>query len=146
MLSSPAQGRRWWASRGCGAFTGPSSEHSNGTRIEVSTNRVLTADRVSTLPSHDALPLESRRVVAGFARGNPRSRQWHHAIQVAEGALDVSIWFCGDLWDHAAPSILVEEAGGQFSDHSGRRRLDTRTAIYSNGANHVEVLAAFSDS
>ncbi len=55
--------------------------------------------------------------------------------------MDLCVWFCGDVWDHAAPSILVEEAGGRFSDHSGGRRLDTRTAVYSNGVLHDEVLA-----
>jgi histidinol-phosphatase len=61
---------------------------------------------------------------------------------VAEGEVDVCIWFCGDISDHAAPSILVEEAAGRFSDHHGGRRLDTRTAIYSNGLTHDDVLAA----
>ena len=56
--------------------------------------------------------------------------------------MDVSVWFCGDVWDHAAPSILVEEAGGRFSDHHGGRRMDSHTAIYSNGVRHDEALAA----
>lgn len=146
VLSSPAQGRRWWACRGLGAFTGPSSGSSTGTRIRVSTNRELRSDRVCTLPAPDALPTERRRVVEGLTGAVPASRPWHHAVHVAEGTVDVSIWFCGDVWDHAAPSILVEEAGGRFSDRWGRRRLDTRTAIYSNGENHDEVLAAFSGS
>jgi histidinol-phosphatase len=55
---------------------------------------------------------------------------------------DVSVGFVGDIWDHAASSILVEEAGGRFSDHQGGRRLETRTAIHSNGATHDAVLAA----
>ncbi|MFP3906978.1 MAG: inositol monophosphatase family protein [Acidimicrobiales bacterium] len=52
------------------------------------------------------------------------------------------VWFAGDIWDHAAPSIIVEEAGGRFTDHVGGRRLDTRAAIYSNGLRHDHVLAA----
>lgn len=52
------------------------------------------------------------------------------------------VWFCGDTGDHAAPSIIVEEAGGRFSDHRGGRRLDTRTAVYSNGVGHDDVVAA----
>jgi histidinol-phosphatase len=61
-------------------------------------------------------------------------------MRVAEGAIDAAVWFCGDTWDHAAPSIIVEEAGGRFSDHDGGRRLDTRTAIYSNGGTHDALL------
>ncbi|MFP4513854.1 MAG: inositol monophosphatase family protein [Acidimicrobiales bacterium] len=56
--------------------------------------------------------------------------------------VDVCVWFGGDIWDHAAPSIIVEEAGGRFADHAGGKRLDTRTAIYSNGLRHDEILAA----
>ena len=36
--------------------------------------------------------------------------------------------------------IAVEEAGGRFSDHSGGSQLDSRTAIYSNGACHNKIL------
>ena len=61
-------------------------------------------------------------------------------MTVAEGKLDACIWFCGDIWDHAAPSVIVEEAGERFSDHSGRSRLDSRTATYSNGACHNKIL------
>ena len=56
--------------------------------------------------------------------------------------MDLVVWFAGDIWDHAAPSIIVEEAGGRFTDHLGGNRLDTRTAIYSNGLRHNETLAA----
>ena len=38
-------------------------------------------------------------------------------MKVAEGDLDACIWFCGDTWDHAAPSVIVREAGGRFSDY-----------------------------
>jgi histidinol-phosphatase len=88
------------------------------------------------------LPVRERRIIEGLAAGPPRDQPWHHAIRVAEGDVDVSVWYCGDIWDHAAPSILVEEAGGRFSDHQGGTRLDTRTAIYSNGARHDEIVAA----
>jgi histidinol-phosphatase len=74
--------------------------------------------------------------------GQPKDRPWSQQARVADGELDVCIWFCGDIWDHAAPSILVEEAGGRFSDHQGGRRFDTRTAVYSNGLVHDKVLDA----
>jgi len=37
------------------------------------------------------------------------------------------VWLAADVWDHAAPWIIVEEAGGRFSDHSGGKRLDRRS-------------------
>ena len=50
-------------------------------------------------------------------------------MKVAEGDLDACIWFCGDTWDHAAPSVIVKEASGRFSDHLGGSRLDARTGV-----------------
>jgi histidinol-phosphatase len=81
-------------------------------------------------------------VLERLAGGRPPDRPWSHQNRVAEGEADLCVWFCGDIWDHAAPSILVEEAGGRFSDHWGGTRLDSRTAVYSNGARHDEVLDA----
>ena len=44
-------------------------------------------------------------------------------------------------WDVAAVEVIVEGAGGRFSDFSGSDRLDTGTAVSSNGLLHAEVLA-----
>lgn len=140
--SSPAQDRRWWASRGQGAFTGRSTNRSADRRIHVSAERQLRGDRVTTLPSHDALPEQGRRLVQRLLSGPSTDLVWSHANRVAEGQIDLAVWFGGDIWDHAAPSILVEEAGGRFSDHWGGKRLDTRTAIYSNRLCHDDVLEA----
>ncbi len=141
LSSSPAQDRRWWATKGQGTFTGQARSPSTGRRVHVSTRRSTSADRVVTLPAHGALAEHHRRIIVRVAGGEPADRPWSHQNRVAEGEMDLCVWFCGDVWDHAAPSILVEEAGGRFSDHSGGRRLDTRTAVYSNGVLHDEVLA-----
>ena len=106
----------------------------------------MSPDRFITLPAHGSLPAHRQQIVEQLVGGPPADRAWSHANRIAEGEADVSVWFCGNIWDHAAPSILVEEAGGRFSDHWGGRRLDTRTAIYSNGVRHDEVLAALAPS
>lgn len=142
LASSPAQDRRWWASRGGGAFTGTCTHASEGSPIRVSAPRHLRPDRVVTLPAPAGLATGDRRIIERVSGGRPSERPWSHQLRVAEGETDLCVWFCGDIWDHAAPSIIVEEAGGRFTDHSGGRRLDTRTAIYSNGARHDDVLAA----
>ncbi len=146
VTSSPAQDRRWWATRRGGAFTGRSRSRSTVTRIHVSTAERFRPDRFITLPAHGALPMHRQQIIEQLAGGPPADHPWSHANRIAEGQADVCVWFCGDVWDHAAPSILVEEAGGRFSDHWGGRRLDTRTAIYSNGVRHDDVLAALDPS
>jgi len=139
--SSPAQARRWWAVRGAGAFTGP-PDRSSASRISVSKRRDPSPSGLVCLPAHDALSPSRQQVLSRLAGGCPIDRPWSHQIQIAEGEVDLCVWFAGDIWDHAAPSIIVEEAGGRFTDHTGGQRLDTRTAVYSNGLRHEEALAA----
>ena len=74
--------------------------------------------------------------------GRPDDALWSQQCRVAEGEITACVWFSGDIWDHAAPSLIVEEAGGRFSDHTGGKRLDTRTAIYSNRHCHDVLLDA----
>ncbi len=140
--SSPAQHRRWWATRGGGAFTSSAADGFAGVRLHVSRSREARHDRIATLPGFDRMAGNQQRIIEGLLGGAAADRSWSHQNQVAGGDLDACIWFGGDLWDHAAPSILVEEAGGRFTDHQGGHRLDTRTAIYSNGLIHDDILAA----
>ena len=132
VVSAPALGRRWWAERGTGAFAG-------GEPIRVSTISQL-ADAVL------CLPLE--RDVSELARGSWHARGlgdfWAHML-VAEGAVDAAADAVGvSEWDLAAVQVIVEEAGGRFSDASGASRIDTGSAITSNGLLHDELLAALS--
>jgi histidinol-phosphatase len=44
------------------------------------------------------------------------------------------------LWDLAALQVIVEEAGGTFTDLSGRPTPDGGSAVATNGRLHAEVL------
>ena len=69
---------------------------------------------------------------------------WQHAL-VAEGALDVAIDAVGVApYDVAAVRLLVEEAGGRFTDRHGTPTHETGTAISTNGLLHDEVLRRLS--
>ncbi|HVL53583.1 MAG TPA: inositol monophosphatase family protein, partial [Vitreimonas sp.] len=63
---------------------------------------------------------------------------WGYAL-VAEGAAEAMIEAGLRPWDAAAPAILVEEAGGQWSDIDGQPRIDTGTFVATNGILHDEV-------
>ena len=68
---------------------------------------------------------------------------WSHAL-VAEGAVDVSAEMGVNLWDLAALQIIVEEAGGAFTDLAGTPRPDGGSAVCTNGLLHSEVLSLLS--
>ena len=58
---------------------------------------------------------------------------WAHML-VAEGAVDGAVDAVGvSEWDLAAVQVIVEEAGGRFSDFAGDARIDSGTAVTSNG-------------
>ncbi len=64
---------------------------------------------------------------------------WSHML-VAEGAVDVSAEPAVNLWDLAALQVVVEEAGGRFTDHQGRARPDGGTVLCTNGRLHAAAL------
>jgi histidinol-phosphatase len=64
---------------------------------------------------------------------------WSHCL-VAEGAVDIGLDPIASYWDLAAVAVIVEEAGGRFTDLSGARRADGGSGVSTNGALHDEVL------
>ena len=67
---------------------------------------------------------------------------WHHML-VAEGRLDFAAEAIVNLWDLAAVQLIVEEAGGRFTDLGGVARPDGGSGLSSNGLLHDAVLALF---
>ena len=130
VVSAPALGRRWWAERGGGAFA-------DGGKIHVSSvGRV--EDAVLSFPLDAPLPEIAFR--AWHTRGF--GDFWAHML-VAEGAVDGAVDAAGvSEWDLAAVQVVVEEAGGRFSDVAGERRRDSGSAVTSNGLLHDDLLAA----
>lgn len=130
VVSSPALGRRWHAERGSGAWSGSD-------RIRVSSVR-FADDAVLSFALEQPLPTLATR--AWHARGY--GDFWSHML-VAEGAVDGAIDAIGvSVWDLAPIQVIVEEAGGRFSDFAGASRIDGGTAISSNGHLHQLLLDA----
>jgi histidinol-phosphatase len=59
----------------------------------------------------------------------------------AEGAVDAAFTPRGFLWDLLPAKLIVEEAGGRFTDFDGRRMAPGRGAVAANAALHAEVIA-----
>ncbi|MDQ1726382.1 MAG: histidinol-phosphatase, partial [Frankiaceae bacterium] len=61
---------------------------------------------------------------------------------VAEGAVDLSCEPEVSLWDLAALCVIVEEAGGCFTDLDGERGPRGGNVLASNGLLHDAAVAA----
>jgi len=60
---------------------------------------------------------------------------------LAEGKAEIYVEVDLKPWDLAPCKIVVEEAGGRFTDFAGRSTIYTGTAVATNGRLHDSVLA-----
>jgi histidinol-phosphatase len=86
-----------------------------------------------------------RRLLASVWRERGLGDFWGYAL-VAEGAAEAMLEVDLSMWDIAAPSLLIEEAGGRITDFEGRRILDGGTILATNGAIHETVRSALTAS
>ena len=143
VVSAPALGRRWWAARGAGAFAGTSLDDATPLRVSGVARLEDASLSWSSLSGWE----EQGRLdgLLGLTRTAWRTRAfgdfWSHCL-VAEGAVDASFEPEVNLWDLAALQVVVEEAGGRFTDLSGAARPDGGSVVCTNGLLHDEVLGA----
>jgi histidinol-phosphatase len=141
VVHNPALEEMFWARRGAGAFK-------NGQRIAVSgIARLADAQLI-----HSALrPLREAGYWQGFARlvdATDRQRGFGDYMGytlVAEGKAEIYAEIYGKSsglkpWDLAPCKILVEEAGGVFTDLHGRATIYTDSALATNGHLHEAAL------
>ena len=143
VASAPAMGRRWWASRGGGAFMRDGL--ADGLRpLRVSAIRELGDAHLSYADIEDWENLGRLDAALALARACWRSRSlgdfWAYML-VAEGAIEIALDPVASLWDLAAPQLIVEEAGGRFSDLGGAQTADGGDAIATNGPVHEAAIA-----
>jgi histidinol-phosphatase len=142
VLSAPALRERWWARRGGGAWA-RGADDDVPRRIHVSGVASLADAQLLYGSGHD---IEASGRAPGFHallgdvwRERGFGDFWGYAL-LAEGAaeamVEVDLW----PWDAAAPMVLIEEAGGRVTDLDGRRAIDSKTFLATNGLLHDEVL------
>ncbi|MGH3745126.1 MAG: inositol monophosphatase family protein [Mycobacteriales bacterium] len=138
VASAPALGRRWWATRGGGAYA-----------AEAGVSRPICVSRVGELAdaslSYSSLggwPDRGRLLALADAVWRTRAYGdfWSYAL-VAEGVLDIATEPEVSLWDLAPLALIVEEAGGRFTGLDGARGPDRGSALASNGLLHDATLA-----
>jgi histidinol-phosphatase len=141
VVSSPALYRRWYATRGHGAYllensTPPRQLHVSG---------VQTIADASIAYSDFQGWGDRRKAFEALLDSAWRTRGvgdfWSHML-VAEGAVDAAIEPSLALWDMAALDLIVTEAGGRFTSLDGIDGPFGPNAISSNSKIHTHVLSA----
>jgi histidinol-phosphatase len=146
VVSAPALGRRWWASRGHGAWT----RDVDGTVRQIHVSKVTTmADAYLTYCS--LLPWDTTAVgtegIIDLMRQVWRERSFGDFLGhvfVAEGVVDACAEPNTKEWDMAAHAFIVTEAGGVVYTNAS---ADTpasaeRSVLTSNGLLHEQLLQA----
>lgn len=130
-------GRRWWAAKGLGAFA-------DGRRIGVSkVNQLADAHVLHGGLEHWVTHQRAHQLldIAANAWGMTGYGDFWVHLLVAEGAADAAVEAQAAIWDVAALKIIVEEAGGRFTDFTGQNTPAGGNGLSTNGLLHDELLA-----
>jgi histidinol-phosphatase len=141
-VSAPLLNRRWWASKGNGAWTGRSLLRATECRVSDVSRLDDASLSYSSLTGWeefdrlDAFMALSRRCWRTRAYGD----FWSYML-IAEGAVDLAAEPELALHDMAALDVIVREAGGTFTSLDGTPGPLGGNALASNGRLHDQALA-----
>lgn len=114
----------------------------NGRRASVSEQATIAESRIATT---DFADLQRRTPELSSRVGAARfTRTWGDAygyMMVATGRMDAMIDPIVNPWDIAPLPVIIEEAGGTYSDLAGNSLL-SESAIASNGAIHAALIGS----
>lgn len=82
--------------------------------------------------------------MSAMAAGFGSTRGWGDCfghLLVATGRADASVDPLVSIWDVAPAQVIIEEAGGRYSDWSGRSDIHSPHCLVSNGVVHEALLA-----
>jgi histidinol-phosphatase len=146
LVAAPALGRRWWAAKGSGAWTGRSLM--NAKAINVSKVSRLEDASISWSSLRGWRERGRQDALLDLCDACWRSRAygdfWSHML-VAEGAVDIAPEPELALYDMAALAPIVTEAGGRFTSLEGAEGPFGGNGVSTNGLLHEEVLARLGD-
>jgi histidinol-phosphatase len=134
VVTAPALGRQWWAARGSGAFESSWPRLGDEVRLSVTSTSIVSEAVLDAVDddSRGRLPRE-----ATIAPPSPLA-----LVELVRGEIDGFLAECCHVWDHAPWILLVEEAGGRFTDRTGGHGGDAGGGLYSNAGLHTELLGA----
>ena len=142
LVSAPALGRRWWGALGHGAYAGRHTAAATPIRVSGVRRLADASFCYSSLTGWE----EGGRLddILDLMRRTWRQRafgDFYGYMLVAEGAVDIMVEPELSLWDLAALVPIVTEAGGTFTDLSGRPGPAGGSAVATNGLLHDDILS-----
>ena len=144
VVSAPALGRRWWASKDEGAFT--KDVDGSIRKIQVSSVSQLADSYVSYNSIQQWQRIGKEKNIEALSDQVWRIRAFGDFLSymyVAEGAIDAASEPDLKIYDIAALVPIVQEAGGRFTDLSGELTAESSNVLASNGLIHEAIRAAF---
>lgn len=143
VIHMPAlHGETVYAARGLGAW------HARGDAApvpaRVSTVATLAGSMYVTTSLDYFSMNNASQVMAAMRQACKSSRGWSDCyghVLIATGRAEVATELQIRVWDVAATQVIVEEAGGAFSDWAGARTIHAPRILVSNGLVHAESLA-----
>ncbi len=143
VISAPALARRWYAARESGAwrsFNGGSPKKLAVSGVSSLADASLS---FSSLEGWEARDLRGKFIALTDSTWRLRGYgDFFSYCLVAEGAVDIAAEPEVSLWDLAALSVLVSEAGGRFTSLAGQDGPHGGDALATNGTLHDDVLDA----
>jgi histidinol-phosphatase len=136
-MAMPAMGQTYWAARGMGAFR-------DDTKLQLSsvsswadaTLSLGEITRMFALPNAPGIEKLIRTCASARAFGDIAA-----CAMLLNGHADAWVEGSVRVWDIAPMQILIEEAGGKFSDYEGQPSPESGNCIGTNGLLHSHVLA-----
>ncbi|GIF03260.1 histidinol-phosphatase [Actinoplanes siamensis] len=127
----PAQGLGWWAERGRGAYRGRVTD---GALVDAERIRVAGPPPEIGAARLGVVPIDWGREVAAPLVEVAAEEPWpvHPPLLVAQGDLDVAVQTGGEIWDFAASSVIIPEAGGVFRGLAGQDRPDRGPFVFAS--------------
>lgn len=133
VINLPALGETVYAGRGRGCFD-------NGRPARVSTRDTVAGAYLSTC----GFDHWDRASLLAVKEAGMTLRTWgdgYGYALVATGRIDAMVDPEVSLWDVAPMPVILQEAGGRFTDYAGAVDPDTGTGVATNGLLHDRVLA-----
>lgn len=132
VISAPGMSDMFWAEKGRGAYK-------NGSRLAVSTIKEIAHSQLSF---GGANRIQAEGHWSGFSNliaQTARQRGFGDYLGFAyvfEGKAEAHIEVGVKAWDLAPMKIIIEEAGGKYTDLQGGDSIYTGSCLISNGQNH----------